>query len=241
MKASTLVTIAVIAAMIGAGVYVARRPVARAPTNAASIAPVGAAPGSSDGRLASDHAEPPAHGRAPTTTSYVPTLTGPAPRGTTARAIARDPDAQPVPPTPRVQHGPTDADLAEAAAATQPSIPEPMARAALSFVGVDPDAEMLWLAAINDPNLSSKDRSNLIEDLNEDGFPDPHHVTADDLPLIMSRLQLIEEAGPLAMDDVNAAAFDEAYKDLTEMLAKVQQEQQQQQEQSQPQPPQQQP
>jgi hypothetical protein len=100
-------------------------------------------------------------------------------------------------------------------------IPKPLARAALGFVGADPEAETVWGLAINDPDRSPSERKDLIEDLNEDGFPDPKHVTADDLPLILSRLELIEEFAPDSMDEVNAAAFAEAYKDLVNMLIKL--------------------
>jgi hypothetical protein len=64
-------------------------------------------------------------------------------------------------------------------------------------------------------------RSNLIEDLNEDGFADPRNLTANDLPLIQNRIALIEQLAPNAMDQVNAAAFKEAYKDLVNMRAKL--------------------
>jgi hypothetical protein len=100
-------------------------------------------------------------------------------------------------------------------------IPKPLARAALEFVGADPEAETVWALAINDPDRSPNERKDLIEDLNEDGFPDPKHITADDLPLILSRLDLIEEFAPDSMDEVNAAAFAEAYKDLVNMLIKL--------------------
>jgi hypothetical protein len=75
--------------------------------------------------------------------------------------------------------------------------------------------------AINDPVLTRGHRSNLIEDLNEDGFADPRNLTANDLPLIQNRIALIEQLAPNAMDQVNAAAFKEAYKDLVNMRAKV--------------------
>jgi hypothetical protein len=81
-------------------------------------------------------------------------------------------------------------------------------------VGADPDAEAYWIEAINDTHLSAEERQNLIEDLNEDGLSDPKHPTADDLPLIVNRLLLIEDLAPEAMDSVNYDAFDEAYKDL---------------------------
>jgi len=54
--------------------------------------------------------------------------------------------------------------------------------------------------------------------LNEDGLSDPDHPGPEDLPLILSRLRLIEEMAPYAMDEVNADAFAEAYKDLLNML-----------------------
>jgi hypothetical protein len=92
-----------------------------------------------------------------------------------------------------------------------------VARVALALVGTDPEAEAYWYEAINDPSLSAHEREDLIEDLNEEGLPDPKHPTADDLPLIVSRLMVIEEAGPYAMDKVNADAFQEAYKDLVNL------------------------
>ena len=104
--------------------------------------------------------------------------------------------------------------------AVQPKeeIHDPDARVALSFVGMDPDAEAYWVGAINNPNLSADERQNLIEDLNEDGLSDPKHPGPEDLPLILNRIQLIEQLAPYAMDQVNADAFAEAYKDLVNML-----------------------
>jgi len=99
--------------------------------------------------------------------------------------------------------------------------PVPLARQALSFVGINADAEAVWIDVINDPTIAAEDRKNLIEDLNEDGFPDPKHPTEDDLPLIMSRMALIAELAPDAIDDANAAAFQEAYKDLATMYARL--------------------
>jgi hypothetical protein len=134
--------------------------------------------------------------------------------------------------------GQDPADGKSATAAPTPPLPNekgelqaPVARVALMFVGEDEEAEAVWNDAINDPSLSPEERKNLIEDLNEDGFPDPKHITADDLPLILSRLALIEELAPESMDDTNAAAFAEAYKDLSNMLDRLSQQQQQQQQQ----------
>ena len=104
---------------------------------------------------------------------------------------------------------------------TNKPIPEPLARAALSFVGMDAEAEIVWASTINDPSVDPDTRKNLIEDLNEDGFPDPKHISPDDLPLILKRIELIENHAPLSMDEVNAAAFQEAYKDLLNMAEKA--------------------
>jgi hypothetical protein len=106
-------------------------------------------------------------------------------------------------------------------AGNEPDPQQPVARIALSYVGEDPAAEAVWIASINDPNVSAHDRSDLIEDQNEEGFDDPHNITNDDLPLIENRLALIERLAPQSMDDTNAAAFAEAYKDLVNMRAKL--------------------
>jgi hypothetical protein len=116
---------------------------------------------------------------------------------------------------------PADRPPPAAAPAIEPLIPAPQARMALSFVGADPVAENIWVAAINDPSLPPNTRKDLIEDLNEDGFPDPKHITEDDLPLIMNRLELITALAPESMDDVNAEAFAEAYKDLVNMVYRL--------------------
>jgi hypothetical protein len=97
-------------------------------------------------------------------------------------------------------------------------IQDPDARMALSFVGTHPYAEAYWVGAINDPNLPAEERKDLIEDLNEDGLSDPHHPGPQDMPLIASRIVLIEQLAPYAMDKVNADAFAEAYKDLVGLL-----------------------
>ncbi len=120
---------------------------------------------------------------------------------------------------PSVAENPTS--LNQRFADEVPMITEPEARFALQGVGVDPLSEMVWIAAINDPSLPSNVRSNLIEDLNEEGFPDHKNITVDDLPLIVNRMILIEDLLFDAMDDVNADAFLEAYKDLENMYYRV--------------------
>ncbi len=101
---------------------------------------------------------------------------------------------------------------------------DPVARKALGRVGVDPAADAYWMGAINDPSIPAKERQDLIEDLNEDGISDPAHPAFTDLPLIASRLQLIEVLLPSAMDKVNADALREAHKDLVNMRRQLQKE-----------------
>jgi hypothetical protein len=104
---------------------------------------------------------------------------------------------------------------------TNSAAKEPLARLALSFVGADAQANTFYQQAINDPLLTKSHRKNLIEDLNQDGFPDARNLSARDLSLIESRLALVEQLAASPMDDVNAAAFREAYKDLVNMRARI--------------------
>src|SRR5258706_3462109 len=75
-------------------------------------------------------------------------------------------------------------------------VQDPLSRVALSLVGVDLDAEMYWFDAILDPSLPTSERQDLIDDLNEEGLPDPHHPTMDDLPLILRRIEILEALIP---------------------------------------------
>jgi hypothetical protein len=100
----------------------------------------------------------------------------------------------------------------------KPPVQDPAARAALSWVGADADAEQYWLAAISDPQLSDQEREDLMEDLNEEGLSDPQHPGPEDMPLIRNRLQLIEEIAPFA-DEFMLTHLGEAYKDLSHLLA----------------------
>jgi hypothetical protein len=102
-----------------------------------------------------------------------------------------------------------------------PWVKEQLARIALGMIGYDPEADEVWIQLINDSSLSANARSNLIEDLNEDGFADPHNPTLDELPMILYRIQLIEELAPYAMDKVNSDAFQEAHKDLVNMADRL--------------------
>jgi hypothetical protein len=106
--------------------------------------------------------------------------------------------------------------LAQAGQQNQ-SIQDPDAREALSLVGADPDAEAYWIDAINNPDLSDKEREDLMEDLNEDGLSDPQNPSPEDLQLIVNRIRMIEEIVPYA-DDFMLEHLGEAYKDLNNML-----------------------
>jgi hypothetical protein len=158
-------------------------------------------------------------------TPFTPAATAPA--GNRPQTIASPTlvyhTAPPVPKTP-APAPPKSAAHVEPAAADSVlringyEVLDPMARLALGMVGSDPDAEDYWVSAINDSSLPAEERKDLIEDLNEDGLSDPHHPTPQDLPIIVSRLRLIERLAPNAMDDVNRDAFAEAYQDLTGLL-----------------------
>lgn len=102
-----------------------------------------------------------------------------------------------------------------------PKVKERRARVALGMIGFDPDADEVWIQIINDPSVSANARHDLIEDLNEDGFADPDNPTLDELPMIEYRIELIEDLLPYAMDKVNSDAFNEARKDLVNMVDRL--------------------
>jgi hypothetical protein len=101
-----------------------------------------------------------------------------------------------------------------------PQLKERRGRVALGMIGYDPDADEVWIRIINDPSVSANARSNLIEDLNEDGLS-YRNLTLDDLPVIEYRLELIADLLPYAMDEVNEDAFKEARKDLENMADRL--------------------
>ena len=144
---------------------------------------------------------------------------------TPLRQVETPPKVEPVKessvqPTPK----PKAPVQAQAPAAKPPKEPlhDPDARDALALVGLDPDAEQYWLSAIYDSNLPDNEREDLMEDLNETGFADPKNLTADDLPLIVSRLEIIDAVLPNT-DDFMAQHLLEAQKDLIDMFGKVSQ------------------
>jgi hypothetical protein len=138
------------------------------------------------------------------------------------------PAPEPAAPPPQAD-GPADSAVqAEMPAAPSgqdsrlddPAVKEQRGRTALAMIGHNPEADEVWIGIINDPSVSANARSNLIEDLNEDGLS-YRNLTMDDLPVIKYRIELIEELKPYAMDKVNADAFDEARKDLVNMADRL--------------------
>ena len=154
------------------------------------------------------------------------------PKPTPAKGLAGNTSPDTPPPPHRRKgagKGPaTAAPVAQALPTTMPAaegadknVPAHVAREALKLVGSDPVAEHIWIDAINNPALPAADRKNLIEDLNEAGFADPKNPTEAELPLIQHRIALLERLAPAPMDEVNAAAFAEAYKDLKNLSARL--------------------
>jgi type II secretory pathway pseudopilin PulG len=96
---------------------------------------------------------------------------------------------------------------------------DPLARVALSLVGVDPYAEAYWLEAIYDTNLSDREREDLMEDLNEEGLSNPRQPAPEDFPLIANRLRILEDLIPNVSDPFMLEHIGEAYKDLLLLYA----------------------
>jgi hypothetical protein len=105
--------------------------------------------------------------------------------------------------------------------AGEPAIAVELAFQALRLVGIDAEAERTWRRAIDDPRMPAGSRSDLIEDLNQEGFTDNSRPTKADLPLILARLELIERLLPPTKDETNRASFEEAYKDLLAMYVRL--------------------
>jgi hypothetical protein len=97
----------------------------------------------------------------------------------------------------------------------QKVVQDPIAREALAMVGMNPAAEQYWEDAIHDMSLPKAERQDLIDDLNEAGFADPHHPTPEDVPLILKRMEILEKLLPTLPKDLDA---DEVlHKDLPQM------------------------
>lgn len=119
---------------------------------------------------------------------------------------ARVPDVTP-PPDPRL---------------ADPVFKEQVGRYALSFVGADPMADAVWATLIYDTSLSDTVREDLMEDLNENGFSGGNGdvATVDDLPLIETRILLLE-AHMDGADEFMLEHLGEAHKDLINMWTRL--------------------
>ena len=69
---------------------------------------------------------------------------------------------------------------------------EPLARVALSYVGVSEQAGQLFHSAINDPALKPDHRRELVEDLNTDGLSNKKTPTPEDLQIVANRYGLTQ-------------------------------------------------
>jgi type IV secretory pathway VirB10-like protein len=147
----------------------------------------------------------------------------PLPIKVTTTPVEKSPGEITVAPVKPVQ--PESVVKTQPAATPKPPIepdqtPYQLARDALAMVGADPEVEDYWVDAISDPNLSDKQREDLMEDLNEVGLSDPDNPGPDDLQLIANRMRLIEEISPDA-DEFMLEHLGEAYKDLAKMYARL--------------------
>jgi hypothetical protein len=97
---------------------------------------------------------------------------------------------------------------------------EPLARVALSFAGENPQADALWRTAIYDQSIPEDARRELVEDLNQDGLNEKN-PTDSDYRKMRARLALIEKNRQNAESKKMLDAFNEAQKDLLDMLAKA--------------------
>ena len=97
---------------------------------------------------------------------------------------------------------------------------EPLARFALNYAGANSQATDLWLAAIMDTKLPVDHRRELIEDLNDTGFENLKNLSPRDLDLITNRLDLISRHRSNADHRAITWAFNEAGKDLKNVLAR---------------------
>ena len=176
------------------------------------------------GALLMNRPSPPSRPVTTASTPVAPVAKAPsAPETTSAEETAAPPvqlAKQPMPQS-NPSHPKPQKTLSSTPKPPKEPLHDPDARDALALVGLDPQAERYWLDAIFDTSLPDNEREDLMEDLNEVGFADPKNLTADDLPLIANRLQIIEELEPSINDPFMSEHLGEAYKDLVDMYAKA--------------------
>ncbi|WP_035616215.1 hypothetical protein [Haloferula sp. BvORR071] len=104
---------------------------------------------------------------------------------------------------------------------SEPGSKEPLARAALTYVGASEQALDLFHTAVFDPSLLPDQKRNLVEDLNEDGLANRKNPTPEDLQIIANRYALTQsylQQDYVRNDRLLNDAFREADKDLRNML-----------------------
>lgn len=107
---------------------------------------------------------------------------------------------------------------------SEPGSKEPLARAALAYVGSNEQALDLFHTALLDESLLPDQRRNLVEDLNEDGLNNRRNPTPEDLHIIANRYALTQsylKQDYVQNDKMLSEAFHEADKDLRNMLDKA--------------------
>jgi len=117
---------------------------------------------------------------------------------------------------PAERGGKTTADPA-----VPPAVPVQVAFRALWYLGTDSAAEATWAAAINDPRLPEGVRSDLIIDMIDEGYTDNERPGAADLAVVRARLQILERHAPHAMDEINARAFEQAYREMLQLYQRL--------------------
>src|SRR5262245_9969542 len=98
---------------------------------------------------------------------------------------------------------------------------EPLARVALTYVGVSEQAAQLWHTAINDTAPKPAQRRELVLDLDRDGLQNDKTPTPADLPIVANRLALTQsylQQEYVQNDPLLNKAFLEANKDLRVLL-----------------------
>ncbi|HOX58412.1 MAG TPA: hypothetical protein P5205_15220 [Candidatus Paceibacterota bacterium] len=106
----------------------------------------------------------------------------------------------------------------------EPGSKEPLARLALTYVGVNDQAAGLFHTAVFDQTLTPDQKRNLIEDLNQDGLSNTRSPTPEELQIITKRYELTQaylQQDYVLNDKLLNAAFREADKDLRNMLQRA--------------------
>lgn len=129
-------------------------------------------------------------------------------------------------PGRRISKPKTPVQPVEQPTETQTTSPNPvqqaaLARESLTMVGVSAEANEYWFAAVNNPEVPTIQRQVLIAALSEVGFEDPNNPTEEELPLIMSRITLLQRLAQNPLDQASATAIQATSAALVDMAAQV--------------------